>query len=444
MTRVLLTSDIHIGRSSSRIGGDVDRELLRAASAWGRIVDLAIAEEVELVCLGGDIADKDNKFFEAVGPLGAGIRRLAEAGIYTLAVAGNHDFDVLPKLEESLSSPHFKMLGRNGKWERFRLNDASGNAKLYVDGWSFPSRYYREDPVGGYPAEWQSQSGIPVLGMVHGDIYDSGSVYAPLGKARLGTKLVDGWHLGHIHAPDLITIEGGGWALYPGSPQAMSPGEPGVHGVWMVEIDGSQMSRPEQIPLSSVRYESLTIDISDVASEEELKPALFRAIKLGAQEICGESGGELAHLQFRIEVVGDSPVADRVSEAGREILNDFVYHAGDVAVSVEKFWNRSMLAVNLDDYLERKSAPGAISRLMRSLDTGELSEPEVEKLLENIRTAMRQVDNAADFQLLEEPGGGGTDTGHAQTAGNPAMNNEVVYLKNTARSLITHLVRQKS
>ena len=75
---------------------------------------------------------------------------------------------------------------------------------------------------------------------------------------------------------------------------------------------------------------------------------------------------------------------------------------------------------------------------------GELSEPEVEKLLENIRTAMRQVDNAADFQLLEEPGGGGADTWHAQTAGNPTMNNEVEYLKNTARSLITHLVRQKS
>ena len=61
--RLLLTGDLHIGRSSSRVPAGVSADALRAATAWERIVQLAISESVNAVLLSGDIADEQNKFW---------------------------------------------------------------------------------------------------------------------------------------------------------------------------------------------------------------------------------------------------------------------------------------------------------------------------------------------------------------------------------------------
>jgi hypothetical protein len=48
---------------------------------WQAIVERAIQEQVDLITLSGDIVDHDNRFFEATGPLEAGLTKLAAAGI---------------------------------------------------------------------------------------------------------------------------------------------------------------------------------------------------------------------------------------------------------------------------------------------------------------------------------------------------------------------------
>lgn len=63
--RLLMTGDLHLGRSSSRLPDALKHEA-RAATAWGRIVDLALAEQVSAVLLSGDVADESNRFWEAV------------------------------------------------------------------------------------------------------------------------------------------------------------------------------------------------------------------------------------------------------------------------------------------------------------------------------------------------------------------------------------------
>ena len=84
---------------------------------WEMIVDRAITETVDAVALSGDIVDQDNRFFEATGPLERGILLLASKGIHTFAVSGNHDYDVLHRLADSIGSEHFHLLGRGGQWE---------------------------------------------------------------------------------------------------------------------------------------------------------------------------------------------------------------------------------------------------------------------------------------------------------------------------------------
>ena len=68
--RVLISGDIHIGRRSSKIPENATG--FRARDAWMKIVETAIKERVDLVLLSGDVADRDNRFWEAIGPLEAG------------------------------------------------------------------------------------------------------------------------------------------------------------------------------------------------------------------------------------------------------------------------------------------------------------------------------------------------------------------------------------
>jgi len=79
---------------------------------WGDTVSYAVEQAVDVVALTGDVVDAQNKRYEALGPLQRGLRRLEEAGIPVVAVAGNHDFDALPRLAEMVEAEHFHLLGR--------------------------------------------------------------------------------------------------------------------------------------------------------------------------------------------------------------------------------------------------------------------------------------------------------------------------------------------
>lgn len=145
--QVLVTGDIHVGLTSTRLPTTFPVEFARAVNGWQAVVDSAIAHRCDLLILTGDIVDQDNKFWEAIGPLASGIHRLVEHDIRTVAVSGNHDHDVLPRLADQFAgSGAFRLLGRDGQWERYSV-DVAGQAVLHIDGWSFPNQYVDFDPV---------------------------------------------------------------------------------------------------------------------------------------------------------------------------------------------------------------------------------------------------------------------------------------------------------
>src|SRR5690606_30847102 len=100
--RVLCAGDLHIGRRPTRLPSDVDSSRLSCARSWESIVDYAVDQRVDVLALSGDVVDQSNKFYEAIGPLERGLARLRAAGVATVAVAGNHDHDVLPQLARSI------------------------------------------------------------------------------------------------------------------------------------------------------------------------------------------------------------------------------------------------------------------------------------------------------------------------------------------------------
>ena len=123
-------------------------------------------------------------------------------------------------------------MGTGGIWESVELTYEGKT--LRIDGWSFPSQHVEISPLTTFPDE-ECDANYHIA-MVHGDLNAAGSRYAPLQLANLREKNVDGWLLGHIHKPNLILNSKDPWVLYPGSPQALDPGEQGIHGCWIVPI----------------------------------------------------------------------------------------------------------------------------------------------------------------------------------------------------------------
>jgi len=314
---ILCLGDLHLGLPPSRLPSDADPRRVSTASVWLRAVDAAIDQGAALVLLSGDVVDRENRYFEAFGPLEEGLGRLAEAGIPVCAVTGNHDAEVLDRLRRVVAGGRLRLLGAGGRWERFTLEDGAGRALLHVDGWSFPVRDVRQDPTASYDLP-RPDDDAPVLGLLHGELDRPGSTNAPLTKASLERPAVDAWLLGHIHKPQLIGLAGGRWALYPGSPQPLDPTETGVHGAWSVEVEGVALGAPLQIPLQTVRYERIEVDLTGRETVDEARGAIalqmrdaVAALDLPGDpewlvlqaELTGRTGvhGELAGLARRLE-----------------------------------------------------------------------------------------------------------------------------------------------
>ncbi len=419
--RLLLAGDLHIGRSSSRVPADVSPDSLRAASAWERIVRLAIDEKVNAVLLSGDIADEQNKFWEAIGPLEAGVRRLTENGIDTVAVAGNHDFEVLGRLANELKG-RFTLLGRNESWERLTLYNDAGPA-LHIDGWSFKSRHVDRSPLDDYAPD--ADPDIPVIGLVHGDLNAPGSHYAPLDQKQLETAGPTAWLLGHVHKPQLI--DGSPWILYPGSPQAMDFGETGLHGPWIAEIRNGRIEPPRQFQLSTVWYEALDVDATGVVVEDDLRGEIKDALSARADRITGSAGSALEHIVMRLRISGHSPLAGSVTDSMQEIERDFRMTFGTVTMTVDRARSELLPEIDLEQHAGQNSVLGTVATLLLELDKDERSE-EVEELIEETRMEMEKARGKSDFLSL---------------AGNKIGLDDVIgQLRQSGRELLIQLLNQ--
>ena len=164
-----MTGDLHMGRGSSKL-----RELppQTAIACWREIVIKAIELDVHVVLLSGDVVDRQNRFYESHAPLEQGVRDLASNGISTVAVAGNHDFDVLRNLHQAIEVEQFHLLGTGERWESLELTHQGETLRL--DGWSFSSPYVQTSPLATYPE--QGDDADYHIGLVHGDLEGVGAL----------------------------------------------------------------------------------------------------------------------------------------------------------------------------------------------------------------------------------------------------------------------------
>lgn len=425
--KILCTADIHIGRRASRLVGRVDDERrFTAAKAWMDIVDYAIDQGVNLLLLAGDVVDQDNRYFEAYGSLEEGLRRLASHGVRTVAVAGNHDLDVLPKLDRALESSNFHLLGRGGKWERHTIEE-DGEPILYIDGWSFPQQHVRNNPTHDYPDIARDE--VPVLVLLHADLDNAKSPYGPVFQTDFERYAADLWLLGHIHQSWQGELHNGAKFLYPGSPMALDPGEKGLHGPWLLELSGRSINLLAQIPLSRVRYEHFEISLDGVEDETEFRTRITKLFSSQLAERINDPGN-LETVCTRLTLTGRTKLRYQSrSQLSSELVNDLELTINGAMAIVEKIEDEARPDMDLQTLARESSPPGILASLLLEVESGEFSD-KGRQVLREIVGKLHEVHNSKPFGAL---------------AAEPAPDEEVAkeYLYRAGLALLDALISQR-
>jgi predicted phosphodiesterase len=392
--RILCTGDVHLGRRPSRV--PLGEDALGAQHVWRAFVEAALQRDVDAVVLTGDVVDAENKMYEALGPLERGVQRLLSEAIPVIAVAGNHDFDAFPRLVGSIEDDRFHLLGPDGTWDAVTITGAGGQPVRFV-GWSFPEATVPRSPLDGATL---SASPEPTLGVLHCDAGRSTGRYAPVERGALARAPVDAWLLGHIHKPTAHR-ENGQLQLYPGSLQPLDPGETGAHGAWLVTVSGAKKVQAQRLPLSTVRYARLPVDITDAEAPGDIEEAVMEAIRQTAADLT-EEHPRLQHIAYRLVFDGRTNLHDAARQHARKIERDLDLPIGTTGctASVEGHVLQTKPSYDLEAVARGDGPASVLARLLHDLETGAPLSPDAEALLPQVRRAVQTVHDQSGYEHL--------------------------------------------
>ncbi len=375
MTTLLAVGDMHLGRPPTALPEDLRQRQaqLGPEAAWQRVVSEAIERRVDGVLLAGDVVERSRDFFVAYGQLKSGIEQLAGAGIPVLAVAGNHDTHVLPRLADEIDQLH--LLGRDGEWEEARLDD------LTVLGWSFPQPQVRRSPLDTLDGTRRDRT---VIGLLHCDRDQADSAHAPVSGEALKKAPVDAWLLGHIHKPDPLDEDRP--IGYLGSVTALRASETGARGPWLIQVSPGAVVA-DQLPLAPLRYERMEIDCSELGQAEELGERILAECRSVVGRL-NELDCQPEALGLRLVLTGSTALGSALQEVADELAADGrSWEEGGIACFIQKVEQATHPAVDLRR-LSRQSDPcGLLARRLIALE-----DPESDEYRRLVEMGHRQLD----------------------------------------------------
>lgn len=293
--RFIHAADLHIDsplRGLSRYPG-APLERLRGATrrALERLVDLALAEQVDFVLLAGDLYDRDWPDFHTGLFVRGQMVRLAQAAIRVFIVQGNHDAHGV--ITRQVSWPDNVKLFSSRSAETVHWSELG----VAIHGRSFPDRAVPEDLVPDYPA---AVPGCFNIGLLHTSLtgMEGHDTYAPTRLAVLQTKGYDYWALGHVHQRQVLSEQPR--VVFSGNLQGRHAKETGPKGCELVSVQGADISS-QCMALDVVRWHQLTLDVTALTTLDGLTAYLAAQLQAAAQT----AASDVLHA-VRVVLTGDS------------------------------------------------------------------------------------------------------------------------------------------
>jgi exonuclease SbcD len=417
---VLCVADIHIGRRPSRLPDRFAPIEFSPRTIWEALGETAVNHEVDALVVAGDLVDQENRYAEAFGAVETVAATLADASIPLVAVAGNHDTDVLPNLAGAIDN--LQLLGQNGSWERTPLTDADNEPKLHVDGWSFPDRYYHENPLDAYDLV---DEGVPRLGVVHADVSGEDQ-YAPVAVDDLATSGHSAWVLGHLHVPGPRYENPP--VLYPGSLQPLDPSETGGHGAWLVSVETDGTVEIESLRSATLQYEEVIVSADPDQGFHDIVDATHEKLR----ETATKCGPKTELLAVTVTVSGRTDAHTDLRSRSKE-FEQIELTDGGTAVRVIDVTVDTKSSIDLADRAGDDDLVGYLAGLLRALDDDEPLDP-YRDVIKAVHTSVRETHDSNAYRELKS---------HDETYTRPTEAETKEVLRRQTRQLVDAFVEQQ-
>ena len=264
--------------------------------AFEDLVTKALEEEVAFVVIAGDIFDGDWKDASIGLFFNRQLARLANRGVPTYFLRGNHDADSV--VTKSLTWPDKVVEFSTRRPETHRIEAL----RVALHGRGFPRRDVAENYAVHYPGPVAGWFNIGVLHTACGRAGHEN--YAPCTPDDLAARGYDYWALGHVHAFEIVSRDP--WIVYPGNLQGRSVRECGEKGAVIVDVADGRVSDVRRVLADHARWAEIVIDAAPL--DDEL--ALLRAIETGVRPHAEAAQGRL--LAVRVTLTGAAPLHARL------------------------------------------------------------------------------------------------------------------------------------
>lgn len=320
--RFLHTGDLHLDSPLEGLSAEAPTEVLpvlrnATTDAWRNVVRLAVDERVDFVLVAGDVFEIASPTLLGQARFRDGLAQLADAGIRSFVVHGNHDPMDGRSWAPSLAFPSaVHRFGTDGVEAVPVLRDGREIARIH--GRSYPRPAVTENYAAGFRADPDAPFSIGLLHANVGNRPDHDN-YAPCSIDDLRASGMDYWALGHIHQPGRVIADPP--TFYCGIPQGRDPGELGARGCYLVEVDASRRVTARFVATDVVRWHPIDVPIAHVPDDEALHRACREAVAAAIDTADGRS------LVIRLRLSGRGALHANVRRPGyvddlRQLLNE--------------------------------------------------------------------------------------------------------------------------
>ena len=275
MIRFIHCSDIHLG---SPFTGLQQRDSLIAfkaieatKTAFLMLIDTAIKYHVDFVLISGDIFDSSHQHIQEKIFLKEQFQRLAQAGIYTYLIHGNHDYG---GFTEDWNNDWVKVFKEEVSTE---LLKTSSGESIAISGFSYDTRWITEPMAMHFPMR---NSLVDYhIGMYHGQTRttaDSSAAYAPFKISDLEKLHYDYWALGHIHRA--MDLDSNGRIAYSGTIQGRNFKEVGEKGFYLITLNKNLPINKQFVSCNPIEWVEIEFLVENVYSIEQIVSQLYREI----------------------------------------------------------------------------------------------------------------------------------------------------------------------
>lgn len=275
--------------------------------ALTRLVDDAIAEDIEFMLITGDIYDRAERSISAQAFFLKQMLRLQAAAIPVYLSYGNHDF--LAGNQQSLALPPNVHLF--GPTVTAKTLVTKSQVRIQISGFSYANRAVVNDVVPDFP---KRESNVDLaIGMLHGSLAgdQTHATYAPFTVSELLTKQYDYWALGHIHQRQILH-EDRPWIIYPGNLQGRQIKETDAKGYYLVNVDQAGLT-PIFRPVAPIEWHRVSVTAQAQMSTAALTAAIFEQLAALDQPA--------GHVQFRLIGVTIAKADRLAADTAERLMN---------------------------------------------------------------------------------------------------------------------------